>query len=341
MDRTGRRVVSGARRAAAVGVLAPLLLSAALPAAEPETTWIKPKADQSVLVDIEHSAGRWVVVGERGHVLVSDDAVSWRQVRAPTRVLLTAVALDESGIGFAVGHDATIIRTRDGGETWDRVHHDPDEQAPLLDVLLVDERKVVAVGAYGLYLASRDGGQSWTQSTLAPRPLDQEEAEDPDDEFYDYHLNDIAVAGSGRWYIAAEAGNLYRSDDQGETWLRLPSPYEGSFFGVLPMDGDEVLVFGLQGRVFHSSDAGASWTRMETGTDATLTAGLRRPDGRALIAGHAGMVLTAVDPHASAARSRLPNRPAVSDAELLDDGALLTVGDNGIRTWPAGVVTGQ
>ncbi len=333
--------MSSVRRAAVVGAVALLLLSAALPAAEPGTSWIKPKADQSLLVDIAATGGRWIVVGERGHVLVSDDAVSWQQVRAPTRVLLTAVALNESGIGFAVGHDATIIRTRDGGETWERVHHDPDEQAPLLDVLLVDERKIVAVGAYGLYLESRDGGQSWTQSILAPRPLDQASAGDPEDDFYDYHLNDIAVAGSGRWYIAAEAGNIYRSDDQGETWLRLPSPYEGSFFGVLPMDGDEVLVLGLQGRVFHSSDAGASWTRIETGTDATLTAGLRRPDGRALIAGHAGMVLTAVDPPASPARFRLPNRPAVSDAELLDDGALLTVGDNGIRTWPAGVVAGQ
>lgn len=80
---------------------------------------------------------------------------------------------------------------------------------------------------------------------------------------------------------------------------------------------------------------------MQTGTDATLTAGLRRPDGRVLIAGHAGIVLTAGDPPARPARSRLANRPAVSDAYLLDDGALLTVGDNGIRKWPAGVVAGQ
>lgn len=328
------------RNAGVVGVLIPLLLAGASRAAAAEQSWIKPKADESVLVDIAATGGRWIVVGERGHVLVSDDARSWRQVRAPTRVLLTAVAFNERGLGFAVGHDATIIRTRDRGESWSRVHHDPEEQAPLLDVIMIDGQRVVAVGAYGLYLESSDGGQTWIQRVLEPGALDAA-AQEPEEEFYDYHLNDIAVAGSGRWYIAAEAGNIYRSDDDGETWLRLPSPYEGSFFGVLPMEGEKVLLFGLQGRLFHSNDAGAGWTRMETGTDATLTAGLRLPDGGALIAGHAGVLLTVVDPPGRPARARLPNRPAVSDAYLLEDGTLITVGDNGLRAWPAGAVAAQ
>lgn len=325
------------------GVLALALLAGAARAAAPEESWIKPKAAESVLVDIASAGGRWIVVGERGHVLVSDDAEAWRQVRVPTRVLLTAAALNEDGLAFAVGHDATIIRSRDGGESWQRVYQDPEEQAPFLDVILVEDGRVVAVGAYGLYVESSDGGQTWEERILEPEALDAAASADGGEEefYYDYHLNDIAIADNGRWYIAAEAGNIYRSDDGGDNWVRLPSPYEGSFFGVLPMSGNRVLVFGLQGRLFQSGDAGASWTRIQTGTNATLAAGLRRPDGRALIAGYAGVVLSNVDARGDPAPARLTNRPAISDARLLADGDLLTVGDEGIRRWPAEAMTGQ
>jgi len=307
------------------------------PADSPARAWLKPKADESLLIDIARGGGRWVVVGERGHVLYSTDAVSWTQAPVPTRVMLTAVALDGRGRGIAVGHEATIIRTRDHGETWERVYHDPAADAPLLDVVIVDRRRIVAVGAYGLYLESRDAGASWTARTLEPRDLtadDAQQAGADDGFFYDVHLNDIAVAAGGRWYIAAEAGTVYRSDDAGASWLRLPSPYEGSFYGVLPLRRERVLLFGLQGRLFVSGDAGARWRRIETGTRAALFAGRRLPDGGALIIGRAGVVLAGGIDQGAFQHARLPNRPSLADAHVLDDGTLLSAGENGIRRWP-------
>ncbi|HSH41917.1 MAG TPA: YCF48-related protein [Arenicellales bacterium] len=323
--------------AGALGLLSPL----AAPAAPPEDAWIMPKAAGSLLVDIADAGGRWVAVGERGHVLISDDARRWTQVEAPTRVLLTAVSLDDTGLGLAVGHDSTIILSRDFGETWERVHHDPGEPAPFLDVIIVSERRAVAVGAYGRYAESRDGGQSWDTRMLEPEAAASDDSGDGEEFYYDYHLNDIAIADEERWYIAAEAGNLYRSDDGGETWLRLPSPYEGSFLGILPLDRQRVLAFGLQGRLFRSGDAGASWSRIDTGTDAILAAGRLLPDGRVLIGGYAGAVLGPFDPRSAVAATVLGNRPAVSDLRLLDNGALLTVGDAGVRRWPASVLSGN
>lgn len=326
------------RRGAAAWILALIVIMPASGSAPAGESWIKPKARDSVLVGLADAGGRRIAVGERGHVLVSDDGRAWEQVQAPTRVLLTAVALDAHSVGLAVGHEATIIRTEDNGDTWDRVHHDPEEQAPLLDVVIAGDDRAIAVGAYGLYLESDDGGRTWTQDILEPEALESAssvEDEDEEEFYYDYHLNDIAIAGSGHWYIAAEAGNVYRSDDRGDTWLRLPSPYEGSFFGVLPLDGKNVLLFGLQGRLFHSSDAGAGWTRIDTGTDATLAAGVRLANGGALVAGYAGIVLNEVGAGGDPSRTTLDNRPAISDVRLLDNGDLLTVGDEGIRIWPA------
>jgi len=329
---------AAARRAARHVWTGLILAAAALPAAA-EQAWVKPRAGDSLLISIARHDSRWLVAGERGHVLISDDARSWRQVPVPTRVMLTGVDLAGDGLGFAVGHEATIVRTRDNGETWERVYHDPAEQAPFLDVAVIDRQRVVAVGAYGLYAESRDAGETWDLMVIEPEELDPATAGQEDEFFYDYHLNELAVADDGRWYIAAEAGTVYRSDDAGGTWKRLPSPYEGSFFGVLPMRRNEVLLFGLQGRLFRSTDAGESWQRIDTGTDATLTSGVRSDDGAALIAGHAGIVLQRRGDGIH--RTRLENRPGVSDVRLLEDGSVLTAGEGGIRRWPPDILAGR
>src|SRR5919198_461992 len=107
------------------------------------------------------------------------------------------------------------------------------------------------------------------------------------------HRND-AASGS-RLYIAAEAGHLYRSDDAGATWTALPSPYEGSFFGVLPLNGDSLLAYGLRGHLFRSDDAGVTWRAIETHTEAMLNDAVRLTGGGIVIVGLSGAVLTSED----------------------------------------------
>ena len=109
----------------------------------------------------------------------------------PTRALLTAVHMHDERIGWAVGHDAVILRTGDGGETWRLVHYAPEEERPLLDVWFRDEHTGFAVGAYGYFLATGDGGDTWISRAVS---------ED------DFHLNALAPAGQDRLFIAAEAG---------------------------------------------------------------------------------------------------------------------------------------
>ena len=84
---------------------------------------------------------RVVVVGERGHVLVSDDAGhSWVQRPAPTRATLTSVFFVNERLGWAAGHDTAILRTVDGGESWQLVHEDQAVERPILDLWFKDER---------------------------------------------------------------------------------------------------------------------------------------------------------------------------------------------------------
>ncbi|NBK42204.1 hypothetical protein EON09_27210, partial [Pseudomonas soli] len=103
-----------------------------------------------------------VVVGDRGHILFSDDqGKTWTQARVPTRQLLTAVFFLDDKRGWAVGHDAQILASNDGGATWSKQFEDLSREAPLLDVRFIDAQHGFAVGAYGALLESTDGGQHW------------------------------------------------------------------------------------------------------------------------------------------------------------------------------------
>jgi photosystem II stability/assembly factor-like uncharacterized protein len=245
----------------------------------PEEQSVKARlAVQSLLLDVARQGQLLVAVGDRGHVLVSRDAGgAWEQSDVPTRAMLTGIFMFDANLGWAVGHDEVVIRTRDGGKTWARVNNAPEHEKPLLDVWFEDANHGLAVGAYGGLLETRNGGDTWETRLV--------HGED------DFHLNQIAADRDGRLFLAAEAGHLYRSDDKGATWLPLPSPYAGSFFGVLPLSDGTLLAFGLRGHLHRSIDHGTTWETIATGTLETLTFGLELDPGQFVVGGMAGTLV--------------------------------------------------
>ena len=324
-------------RLLAVVLLGAAGLGAAQDAAETERAVIAPLAAQSLLLDAAVQGQLMVSVGAYGHILISrDKGTSWEQAQVPTRATLTAVYLHDDKLGWVVGHDGEILHTQDGGTTWARQFRAPEQERPLLDVWFQDAQRGIAIGAYGFYLVTGDGGRTWEERVfeaedLVPAAESDEDELDDWEGGLDFHLNQIQRSASGRLYIAAEAGSLFRSDDLGQTWVSLPSPYGGSYFGVLPLEGDTVLAFGLRGHVFRSEDAGASWTEIETTTEALLTDGFTLPDGSIAITGMAGVILIGPDGGSSFDRRQLPEREGIATALPGEDGGLILFGESGVR----------
>jgi photosystem II stability/assembly factor-like uncharacterized protein len=341
----------------AAGSLQRAMAECADPVPEDEWSLIMPLAARSLKLDIARIGEDFVVVGDRGHVLISrDQGRSWTQKRTPTRALLTGVWFHDDRLGWAVGHDAVILRTEDGGDTWCRVHFAPELELPLLDVWFADERDGIAVGAYGYLLRSSDGGVSWRQEALevvgsvagdedelAPENDDEWlESDDADDDWLDeddwlddgiaadLHFNRIVRDSDGRLYLLAEAGTVFRSDDQGRTWITLNPPYDGSFFGGVPPDDRSMLVFGLRGNMFRSWDGGESWRAVGLPVDTSLFGGTRLADRGVLVVGTAGVMLVSREGD----RFRLvqrPDRKALVGAIATDDGAVLVIGEPGVE----------
>ena len=78
-----------------------------------------PLASRGLLNGLASAGKRIVAVGQRGHILYSDDAgKSWRQAEVPVSSDLVAVSFPNATNGWAVGHDGVVLRTTDAGVTW-------------------------------------------------------------------------------------------------------------------------------------------------------------------------------------------------------------------------------
>ena len=330
---SGRRLLLWLAAAAITGTAA---------AAEaPRPAEIARLADRSLLIALATAGKRVVAVGDRGVIVYSEDrGDNWEQAKTvPAQALLTGVCFFDSTHGVAVGHDLTILTTADAGGTWQLAHYDPAAQRPLLDVWCGAGGHAIAVGAYATQLTSDDAGAHWSERKFAPQPPaapgTKATAADPDDSNAGgFHLNRIVAASASRLYIAGEAGHLYRSDDAGLTWRQLNSPYEGSFFGVLPMNGDVLLAFGLRGSLYRSENAGVSWRKLASGTLAMLDGATRLGEAGVVIVGLGGVLLSSKDGGSSYALEQQADHADLSAVLALGDERLLTVGVAGAKKIP-------
>ncbi len=330
-----------ARALSLVSVCAFLVFTAPLPVQAADAANIysieSPKVVTSLLLDITHAGKRLVAVGDRGHILFSEDAgKNWVQARVPTRQLLTALYFVDDKHGWAVGHDAQILATDDGGANWELQYEDKEREAPLLDIWFRDASQGFAVGAYGALLETTDSGKTWND--VSDR-LDNQDG---------YHLNSITAVKDAGLFIVGEVGSMFRSADWGQTWEKLEGPYEGTLFGAQGTDSSKTLVvYGLRGNLFRSIDFGDTWQEIPLNGDSGrlefgLSGGSLLKDGTVVVVGHGGTVLTSHDAGSTFTVINRADRASLASAVADASGDLILVGQGGVRVAsPTGDEPGQ
>ena len=254
----------------------------------------------------------------RSTVLVSlDHGTSWRRASTPTKATLTGVSFPAVNLprrGWAVGHEAEILVSVDRGLTWSRQFQGKNRNESFLDVIALDERVAIAVGAYGLFASTDDGGGTWTQRRIRDE---------------DAHLNRISAGPTGKLYIAGEAGTLLRSTDKGATWREIRSGYQGSFYGILPLGENVLLAYGLRGHVFRTEDDGKTWREIKAPAPVLLACALRIPGAGLLLAGQARTLLLSRDEGLTFAAAGEPPAAAIAEILNLGNGRVLALGETG------------
>lgn len=242
-------------------------------------------SSKKLLTDIEKVGNKFFAVGERGHIIYSDNGENWQQANVPINVLLTGLKFVNALTGFAVGHDSTLLKTVDGGLNWTIVNYQPESDKPFLNIA-VNGSQVVAVGAYGLFWRSDDQGNSWDSSYQEALLLEDDrlylqeikefepERYDSEKQFLLPHFNSVTL-GENAWYLGGEGGFFAMSSDQGSSWERIETDYYGSYFAISELDPNHILLAGLRGNAFIMSLAGDDWHKLETEVPATINNILR------------------------------------------------------------------
>ncbi|HQQ63261.1 MAG TPA: YCF48-related protein [Pseudomonadales bacterium] len=353
------------------------------------------KVVSSLLQDIVRVDNRLVVVGERGHIALSDDhGKTWQQANVPTRQMLNAVYFVDNKQGWAVGYDGLILNTVDGGMNWNiqldglkftrqrmadnipvldaqikelqqkktsaeavladaeaqgqqdnskledavsaledklsKLEADRDDAKaaitsdtvanPLMDVWFRDDKTGFAVGAFGEFLKTTDGGLTW--ASIGDR-LENSERN---------HLN--AITGLGNvMYIVGEAGKLYRSTDGGQKWALLPSPdsENGSFFAVNIIDAEHVIIGGLRGAIYRSSDNGNSWKQVPEDLHKNMNCIFFAGNDTVLAVGNDGALLRSRDGGLTFMSHVRKNRLTIASVVEAADGSYVMVGMGGVQ----------
>jgi photosystem II stability/assembly factor-like uncharacterized protein len=305
---------------------------------------------ECIMIDVTQAGNRLVAVGEHGIIIYSDDSgKTWKQADVPVSVTLTSVYFTSSDKGWTVGHGGIVLHTADGGKTWvrqlegiaaaklaleaakayaDRVEagneaaqqlldkvqllitDGPDK--PFLDLYFKNDLEGFVVGSYGYIFHTIDGGGTWT--CLMDR------ADNPDG------LNLYAIRASGSaLYISGEQGLFLVSKDNGNSFQRIQTPYQGTFFALDVLPSGEIVLVGLRGNAYWTIDQGITFNKSQAPEGAASFSDIiSLSNGTLLFANQAGIILVSRD-HGKTIQT-------VDSQRLAPISALLDIGNNNIMT---------
>jgi photosystem II stability/assembly factor-like uncharacterized protein len=204
-------------------------------------------------------AQRAVAVGAQGLMLESaDGGLTWQPRPALTDRQLFRVRFPAPPLGFVVGEFGTLLRSDDAGQSWTVIELPWDEILPslaeqlgtvephLYDIAFCDAERGWAVGEYGLILATRDGGQTWTKQHGGA--------------LSDPHLFTAECTGAGTVVAAGQSGQIVYSADAGRTWSEERGGVQDVYDLVVLRSDRELLAIGDLGALRLSSSAGQPGT---------------------------------------------------------------------------------
>ncbi len=316
-------------------------------------------AAKSLVYSVRKFGNRYFATGQRGHILFSDDGGdSWQQAEVPVRSSLLDIAFPTHDVGYAVGHEGVILKSTDAGKTWTLVYdgyriaseglkfytalmeEDPDSDIyaalademdfavsqgadkPLFSIHCFGPEACNAIGAYGLSIRTRNGGESWEPTMHRNENLSF------------YHMFDTAsLPGKNRFFLVGEAGMfmIARVDEAAGGAQQIDNvPWEGSFFTATDTQDDTIVVGGLRGRMFKTPDEGLTWNEVSKPATSSIVDTVTLSDGRVVATGVAGEILLSSDNGSSFKRIASDDLGRINTLAEGPDNTLIVGGPKGL-----------
>lgn len=219
-----------------------------------------PRAKDSLITHLYLNEENLFAVGERGHIFNGKaPEFDLSQLKAPARQFLNAITGDGKGRLWCVGHDSIILFSGDNGNSFRVQYYNPEIQSPIFDIIHISRDELVAVGAFGLYLHTIDGGENWKKVMV--------NEEEP-------HIYDADPGKDGRVYLAGEFGCTMSMKSDGTDVQFIDTGVESTFFGIELAQNGEFFTYGLRGRIYHYD--GSEMRLLKNDSKATIFGSVQR-----------------------------------------------------------------
>ena len=312
-------------------------------AAEPTHALMADKADKSMLLDL-HIAGEAIIaVGERGHILVSNDqGQTWTQSAVPVIQMLTAVDFPSANIGFAVGHDGVVVSSRDGGKTWSLVRDGLKAQLKINEMAV---KEYAAELSRINYLIEEGATQDPDQPlAYAGMTLDEEleeiewllenSKEKLNGDVIAQPLMDVWFKDDLTGFTSGAFGQLFKTSSGGRRWVNLSNSIGNvDSYHLNAVAGDNnggVYVAGEAGFLTVSKDSGKTWKRADLGYEGSIFGLIASSDGATVIAtGLRGNTFISKDQGSTWHSLDTGSDYSLSSGSLFGDQSLVLVGSGG------------
>ena len=182
--------------------------------------------------------------------------------------------------GYAVGAYNLIVRTRDGGKTWES-WFDRTDNPKFFNLYAIRPAagELFIAGEGGLVL-KLDGAAQRFRALTVP---------------YNGSFFGVTDAGSAV-VVFGLRGNVYRSDDRGATWTKVDAGLPASIVGATRTAEGTTLLADVGGRVAATSDGGRTFGKVALSATMPLTGIADAGGGKLAVVGPRGAAVSAMTP---------------------------------------------
>jgi photosystem II stability/assembly factor-like uncharacterized protein len=208
----------------------------------------------------------WAVGYDGQHVdrlyFSNDRGKTWNAVDVPgTGFTMSAITFSDSQHGWAVGGNGLIIRTRDGGKSWELLKPPTRTEASVrvsdLHAVHFANSRVGYVAGHERYgnktsdevwgnveiFCTQDGGDTWRQCYKENQPGS---------------VFQIVTVSESEAFAVLDGVHLLKTDDQGKTWR--PVPLSSKYVSSIAFATNGVgWIVGNKGCFQRSDDGGKTW----------------------------------------------------------------------------------
>jgi len=223
--------------------------------------------------------------------------------------------------GLAVGDGGTIMKTSDGGMSWEMVTAPVKSNLYALD--FISSHVGFICGSSGTILRSSNGGMTWEETVSGTTVT----------------LRDIQFYDSPRGYVVGDNGTILVSHDCGFTWSPQVTCTASTLHALNCLDPLRAFTVGDDGTILSTINGGGQWDLQESGTTEPLFKVVFSNEYRGWICGNAGIILRTLNAGESWVMQESGIQEGLCGLSCYDENKVWAAGKNGkiICTTDGGV----